>query len=247
MRGVVGHGEPGRGPEDADLSLEAVDRAPDDGQAEDLGRVGDEVAGREVVGAVEHDVVAAQHVERVVRVEPQRVLDDVDVRVDVRDALARGVDLAAPDVRPAVDDLALEVGRVDGVVVDDADRADARGGEVEQRGAAEAARADDEHARGREPPLALGADARQREVARVALELRRRELVTGRDEGRERRRHAAYCSSSATSFASASACTFFSRMNDMTGTTPANTIVARRPQPQRILVHRSSTVTRYTT
>src|SRR5690606_29181230 len=176
-------------------------------------RVGDEVARGEVVRAVEHHVVAAQHVERVVRVEAHHVLDDAHVRVDVRDGLARGVDLAPPDVGPAVDHLALEVGRVDDVVVDDPDRADARRREVQQGGAAEAARADDEHPGRGEAALALGPDAGQRQVTGVPLELRGGQLGAGSDEGREGR-HDAYCSSSAASFASASACTFFSRTND---------------------------------
>jgi glycine/D-amino acid oxidase-like deaminating enzyme len=53
-----------------------------------------------------------------------------------------------------------------------------------------------------------------------------------------------YRCANAPSLASASVCTRFSRTNDITGTTPANTMVARRPKPQRILAHRSSTVTR---
>ena len=49
--------------------------------------------------------------------------------------------------RSVVDDLALQVRVVDDVGVDDAERADAGRGEVERRRRAEAAGADQEHAR----------------------------------------------------------------------------------------------------
>ena len=51
--------------EDAHLALEAVDRPVDVGFAEKDGRVVDEIAGREIVGAVDDDVVSAHDVEGV--------------------------------------------------------------------------------------------------------------------------------------------------------------------------------------
>ena len=76
-----------------------------------------------------------------------RVLDDRHERVDLRDGRGgpENSALGAADVGLPVDDLALEVRLVDDVVVDDAERADSGGGEVEQRGAAESTGADDEH------------------------------------------------------------------------------------------------------
>src|SRR6185437_7969704 len=70
-----------------------------------------------------------------------------------------------------VRDLALQVGGVDDVVVDDAEPADAGRGEVEARGAAEAAGADQEDARLEELQLAFDADLRDQEVAAVARAL----------------------------------------------------------------------------
>jgi hypothetical protein len=67
-----------------------------------------------------------------------------------------------------VDDLPLEVRLVDGVVVDDAERADAGSGEVERRGGAEAAGADQEDARLEEPQLAFLADFGDEEMPAVA-------------------------------------------------------------------------------
>ena len=86
-----------------------------------------------------------------------------------------------------VDDLALEVRIVDDVVVDDAERADACRGEIERRGRAEAAGADQEDARVEQAQLALLADLRDEEVAGVAAPLR---LVERRAGGRSRSRSA---------------------------------------------------------
>ena len=60
-------------PEDADLALEAVDRPPHVGLAEQHAGVVHEVAGREVVGPVDHQVIARQDLERVLALQPQVV------------------------------------------------------------------------------------------------------------------------------------------------------------------------------
>ena len=70
-----------------------------------------------------------------------------------------------------VDDLALQVGEVDLVVVDDAERADAGGGEVERGRRAEPAGAEQQHLRVEQLGLALEPDLRHEQVARVALAL----------------------------------------------------------------------------
>ena len=67
-----------------------------------------------------------------------------------------------------MDDLALEVRVVDDVGIDDAERADARRREVERRGRAEPAGADQEHARVEQLLLPLLADLGDQDVARVA-------------------------------------------------------------------------------
>ena len=85
--------------------------------------------------------------------------------LSVVDRLLGGVDLRLADAVGRVDDLALEVGDVDDVVVDDADRADARGGEVERGRRAEAAGAEQQHLGVEQLLLALGADLGEQEVA----------------------------------------------------------------------------------
>ena len=82
-----------------------------------------------------------------------------------------------------MDDLALEVRRVDGVVVDDPERADAGRGQVEGGGGAEPARADQQDPRLEQLQLALLADLGDQQVAAVAAALLVAERL--RQDGRE--------------------------------------------------------------
>ena len=173
------------GPEDRRLAVEAVDRAPHVGLAEEDGGVVDQVAGREVVRAVDDEVVRLEDLEDVGRVEPLLVQDDLDERVDLLDRLLGRLGLRLPDVGLAVDDLALQVGLVDDVEVDDAEGADAGGGEVEQRGRAEPAGADDEHLGVLQPLLPGHADVGDDQVPGVAADLVDGQLAGGLHEGGE--------------------------------------------------------------
>jgi hypothetical protein len=118
--------------EHRELALEPVDRGVDDGDPGEDRRVVQRVARLELVGPVEDDVVSG---------------DDLDVGVGehllVGDDLHVGFRalMVCRPTRPSLslpgrscDDLALEVRQVDDVEVDDADRPDARRGEVEGGG-----------------------------------------------------------------------------------------------------------------
>ena len=141
-------------------------------------RVVDEEAGREVVGAVDDDVVAVEDRQHVVGAEPDVVGDDVDVGVEQGERLLGRVDLAIADAVDVVEDLALEVRLVDDVHVDDAERADAGGREVERGRRAEPAGAEQQHLGVEQLLLALVADLGQEQVALVPVAL------LGRERGR---------------------------------------------------------------
>ena len=128
----------------------------------------EDVAGLERVGAVEDDVVAGDDPVDVVGDQHLLVRDDVDVGVERVEGLARGVDLLLAHAVGGVDDLALEVREVDDVEVDDADRAHARGGEVERGRRAEPAGADQQHLRLEQLRLARRADLGDQQVTAVA-------------------------------------------------------------------------------
>ncbi len=68
-------------------------------------------------------------------------------------------------------DLALQVREVDGVVVDHAQRADPGGGQIEQQRRAEPAGADHQHSGIEQFGLPLLADLRQDQVAGIAVDL----------------------------------------------------------------------------
>src|SRR5579862_5255203 len=76
--------------------------------------------------------------------------------------------LGLTDLVHAEEDLALQVAVVDHVEVDDANGADAGGGEVEQDGAAETAGTDDEDFGGLELLLGFETESRNDDVAVVA-------------------------------------------------------------------------------
>ena len=74
----------------------------------------------------------------------------------------------------AVDHLSLQVGQRNGVVIDDAERADAGGGEIFEHRRSQAARADDQDPRAFQFLLAGAADFGQHDVAGIAFESLRR-------------------------------------------------------------------------
>ena len=67
-----------------------------------------------------------------------------------------------------MDDLALQVGFLDDVELDDAQRADTGGGQIEQHRRTQSPRPDDQHAGVLEAPLPVAADARKDQVPAVA-------------------------------------------------------------------------------
>ena len=95
-------------------------------------RVVQEVAGLERVGPVDDHVVAVDDPLDVLGDEHLLVGHDVHVGVEGGDRLARRLDLPLADPLVRVEDLALEVRQVDDVEVDDPDRADAGGREIER-------------------------------------------------------------------------------------------------------------------
>ncbi len=129
-----------------------------------------QIARGEIVGAVGDDVVAADQLERIFRGQPGVVLLHGDVGIEPMDRRRGAVDLRHADVGRRVDHLPLQIRQRHYVVVDDAERADAGGGEIKQNRRAEAAGADDQHAGAAERGLSRAAHLAQHDVARITLE-----------------------------------------------------------------------------
>lgn len=156
--------------EHGDLSFEFINTAVHQRPAREGGGVVVEVARGKGVGAVDDDIVSREDVEGVGGGDPLGVLDDADQRIRLAQARGGGGDLGLAEGGVVVEELALEIVRFDAVEVGDAERADAGGGEVKRGGAAESARADDEHARGGELLLSSEADLGKQQVPTVARE-----------------------------------------------------------------------------
>jgi hypothetical protein len=155
-------------PEHRDLALEPVDGAPHVGLARQHRRVVDQVAGREVVGAIQDEVVLREQIDGVLGLESHLVQVDLHQRVDLQDRVLGALRLGSTDVGLPVDDLTLQVGLVDDVEFDDADGSDACCGEVQQRGRPEAACADHQYAGVLEPLLTVDAEVGNDQVTAVA-------------------------------------------------------------------------------
>jgi hypothetical protein len=95
------------------------------------GRVVDQKLRRKVVGAINDDVKILDRVERVLGGEAIVDRHHRDVGIKLRHFLARGVDLGARHVGRVMNHLALEVGEIDHVAVDQADGADPGGRQVQ--------------------------------------------------------------------------------------------------------------------
>ena len=96
------------------------------------------------------------------------MLVDLERGIDALHLLRGGVDFLAAHVRCRVDHLALQVGEIDHVEIDEADATDAGGRQVQAEGSAEAAGADQQHLRLFQLLLAFDADFRNDQVAAVA-------------------------------------------------------------------------------
>src|SRR5207237_9781022 len=91
------------------LSLESIHASINVGDSEQHRDIVYQIACREVVGPIDDQIVAARDLEGVARHEARIVGFDVDVRIDVPNSVARGVELRAPHGGRAVQNLPLQV------------------------------------------------------------------------------------------------------------------------------------------
>ncbi len=154
--------------EHAHLSVESEDRRIDVGLPLEATCIVDQIARGKRVGRIDHHVVAANERTHVARVDAYRNRLDLDLGVDRVRALPRRQRFELADIALCEHHLALQVGEVDAVVVDDAERSDTGGGEILQHRRAEPARSDHEHARGAQFLLAGEADFGNQEMPAIA-------------------------------------------------------------------------------
>jgi hypothetical protein len=135
----------------------------------------DQVPSGEVVRTVEDDVVSADKVENVLLRQTRLVGDDLDIRIECDDRLPSRLDLGDPDPVRRVQHLALEVGVVDHVVIDDPEGAHPGSRQVQRGRRTQAPSADQQHPRLKQLPLPSLPDLRDQQVSAVATPLFRRQ------------------------------------------------------------------------
>src|SRR5690625_3300885 len=145
----------------------------------EMAGVGDQIAGREVVAPVRDDVVGRDDRKCVAGGQSHRMQLDLRLGIDRLQAGAGTLDLGASHIGGRVDDLPLPVGKVDMIVIDNPQRADTAGGQIQKNGGAEAARANHRHPRLHQAPLSFVADLGHDQLTRVAFDLCVAEIVHG--------------------------------------------------------------------
>ena len=140
-------------------------------QPQQDGGVVDEIPRGEVVRPVDDHVPAAQQTQSVVGRQTSPVGDDLDVGVERPDRLGRRIHLGTPHGGCDMDDLALEVGDIDVVVVDEPDRAHPGGRQVQGCRCPEPAGTDEQDPGRADALLPHEPHLRHQRVAVVALQL----------------------------------------------------------------------------
>ena len=140
--------------------------------AEQDAGVVDQVPRPEVVRSVDDQLVLREQLDRVVPLQPQAMFVHRHVRVQRLQGLLGGLRLRHSHPIGRVEDLALEVGLVDHVVVHDPDPPHARRRQIQRGRRSEPAGADQQHLRLEQLRLPRLADLRDQEMPAVARPLR---------------------------------------------------------------------------
>ena len=153
--------------EDAGLAFETKDRAVNIGLTEQHAGVVSQVARRKIVRPVHDDVVRLDDIEGVLAGEPCVVEDDLDAGIDAVDGFLGRLRLGPAHIGVGVKNLALEIGIIDAVEVNDTELADASRGEVHGDRRAESTRPNAKHAGGTDFLLTGQTDFGKDQVPRV--------------------------------------------------------------------------------
>ena len=131
--------------------------------------IADRVSGREIIGAIDHDIATIDQRGGVLRVETDFVCLDLYERIE-RSERARGtVDFQLTNSVGPVQNLALKVGELDAIRIDDSNETDAGRDQIQRNGRAESARADNQHPCALESLLTGDADTGQGQMPGIPI------------------------------------------------------------------------------
>ena len=162
---------PVRGGEHRRLALEPEDAAIGVRHAGQYAGIVDQVPGREIVGPVHDHVVPTDNLQRIGGREPGVVPFDPGVRIQVEQPGLGGIEFAPAHAARPVENLPLEVRRIHGVEVHQAERSDTGRGEVERHRRPQAATPDHQNPRRLELLLARKPHLGQNHVPAVPHQL----------------------------------------------------------------------------
>jgi len=131
----------------------------------------DGVACFEVIGAVQDDICLPHVWSKALRGGLLAGRMDSDLWVNGQHGRFSGVHFGAASANGGVRNLALQVGQIDRVVINEGDGANARSGKVERGRGSQPPHTDDEHMTVANALLAFDANLVQQDVARVAKQL----------------------------------------------------------------------------
>ena len=152
------------------LSLKAEYRAVDIRLTRKNTDIVRQISRRKIIRSINDHVVAGHKLRRVFTGETALVQFDLDLRIDVVQAIAGRLQLAATDVFCSVKNLALKIRKIDIVKIYNADCPNAGGCQIKRGRRSESSGADAQDARSFESTLPLGCNLGHDEMTRVALQ-----------------------------------------------------------------------------
>lgn len=169
--------------ENGHLALEPVDRSVNDGDFRKIPEVTGEESGGEIVTTIDNQVAAIDQTQGIVGSEPLLVGDDFDLRIQILQLRECAMGFGRTDGGGPVDDLPVEVGRIDRIGIHDDEFSHSGSGEVVEHGRSESTGTHHQDFCVSEPVLSSAAKFGQDHLSGVALAFRGCEfLLHGRVE-----------------------------------------------------------------
>src|SRR5262249_61123613 len=97
---------------------------------------------RKIVRAIDDYVVTGNDFERVLAREPALICFDFDVRIHVAQTITRGIQFSSSDVFRPVQNLSLQIAKIDIIEIDQTELPNAGGRQINRRRRAESTRTD---------------------------------------------------------------------------------------------------------
>ena len=133
-------------PKHRDLPLKTKNAAVHIGLVQKHADIVYKIARWKVVSAVDQNIIGLRKLQRIGGRKDLVVRDHLDIRIEVQQALAGGVNFERANLRSAMNDLALQIVRLDHIVVHQSDAAHTGCRKVQRHRRPQPARADAQHA-----------------------------------------------------------------------------------------------------